>query len=76
MTATFIIARHVLKESVRRRVFVVVFLLTVVFLGLFILTTIKAFAGPAPFVLGSRNLIGPDQITSITAVTLLGLGAF
>ena len=76
MTPTFIIARHVLKESVRRRVFVVVFLLTVVFLALFILATIKAFAGPAPFVLGSGNLIGPGQITSITTVTLLGLGAF
>ncbi len=74
--ATFIIARHVVQESVRRRVFVVVFLLTLVFLGLFIFATVKAFAGPAPFVFGSGNLIDAGQITSITTVTLLGLGAF
>ncbi len=65
-----------MQESVRRRVFAVVFLLTVVFIGLFILATVKAFAGPAPFAFGSGNLIGPGQITSITTVTLLGLGAF
>ena len=76
MTATLIIARHVVQESVRRRVFLVVFLLTVVFLGLFILAAVKAFAAPAPFVFGSGNLINSDQITSITTVTLLGLGAF
>lgn len=76
MTATFVIARQVVQESVRRRVFLVVFLLTVVFLGLFVLATVKAFAGPAPFVFGSGNLINAGQITSITTVTLLGLGAF
>jgi ABC-type transport system involved in multi-copper enzyme maturation permease subunit len=76
VTATFIIARHVIQESVRRRVFIVVFLLTVAFLGLFILAAVKAFAGPAPFVFGSGNLIDAGQITSITTVTLLGLGTF
>lgn len=76
MTATFIIARHVVQESFRRRVFSVVFLLTVVFLGLFILATVKAFAAPANFVIGSGNVIDSGQIGSVTTVTLLGLGAF
>jgi Cu-processing system permease protein len=76
VTATLVIARHVVQESVRRRVFLVVFVLTVVFLALFTFATVKAFAGPAPFMLGSGNLINPGQITSITTVTLLGLGAF
>jgi Cu-processing system permease protein len=76
VTATFIIARHVVQESLRRRVFLVVFLLTLVFLGLFILATVKAFAAPAQFVIGSGNVIDSGQIGSITTVTLLGLGAF
>jgi Cu-processing system permease protein len=73
---TFVIARHVVQESVRRRVFLVVFLLTVVFLGLFILATVKAFAAPAQFVFGSGNEINAGQINSLTTVTLLGLGVF
>jgi ABC-type transport system involved in multi-copper enzyme maturation permease subunit len=76
MSATLIVARHVVQESVRRRVFLVVFLLTMLFLGLFVLATVKAFAGPAPFVFGSGNVIDENQITSLTTVTLLGLGAF
>ena len=76
MTSTFVIARHVVQESLRRRVFLVVFLLTVVFLGLFTLATVKAFSAPAQFVFGSGNVINPGQIGSLTTVTLLGLGAF
>jgi ABC-2 type transport system permease protein len=76
VTATLVIARHVVQESVRRRVFAVVLLLTLLFLGLFVFATIKAFAGPAPFTFGSGNLIGPGQITSITSVTLVSLGVF
>jgi Cu-processing system permease protein len=71
-----IIARHVMQESVRRRVFVVVFLLTLLFLGLFIVASVKAFAGPAPFMFGSGSLISPRSVTSITSVTLLSLGVF
>lgn len=76
MSASLIIARHVVQESVRRRVFLVVFLLTMVFLGLFTLATIKAFSSPAQFAFGSGNVIDAGQIRSITTVTLLGLGAF
>lgn len=76
MSATVVIAKHVVQESVRRRVFVVVFVLTLLFLALFTFATVKAFAGPAPFAFGSGNVINAGQITSITSVTLLGLGAF
>jgi hypothetical protein len=40
LTPTLIIARHVLQESVRRRVFVVVLVLTLLFLGLFTLAMV------------------------------------
>jgi ABC-type transport system involved in multi-copper enzyme maturation permease subunit len=76
MSATLIIARHAVQESVRRRVFAVVLLLTVLFLALFTIASIKAFAGPAPFMFGSGGLINPSQVTSITSVTLLSLGVF
>jgi Cu-processing system permease protein len=76
MTATFVIARHVMQESVRRRVFAVVLLLTLLFVGLFIVASVKAFAGPQPLMFGSGNLIDPRQFDSITSVTLLSLGVF
>ena len=76
MTATLVIARHVLQESVRRRVFLVVLVLTVLFLALFVLTSEKAFSQPGQFTIGAQNLVGPGQLTSITSVTLLSLGAF
>jgi Cu-processing system permease protein len=76
MTASLTIARHVIQESVRRRVFAVVLLLTLLFLGLYTMATAKAFAGPAPFTFGSGGLIDPHTVTSITSVTLLSLGLF
>ncbi len=71
MTATLIIARHVLQESVRRRVFVVVLVLTLLFLGLFTLATVEAFKAQTPF--GGGGTFSPH---AITAVTLFGLGVF
>jgi ABC-type transport system involved in multi-copper enzyme maturation permease subunit len=76
VTPTFVIARHVVQESVRRRVFLVVFILTLAFLALFIFATVKVFAAPAPFGVVSGSVIDPDQVASVTTVTLLGLGAF
>jgi Cu-processing system permease protein len=76
LTATLVIARHVLQESVRRRVFAVVLLLTLLFLALFVLASAKAFATPDQFAIGTQNLVGPSQLTSVTSVTLLSLGAF
>ena len=71
MSPTLIIARHVLQESVRRRVFVVVLVLTVLFLGLFTLATVEAFNAQEPF--GGGGTFNPH---AITAVTLFGLGVF
>jgi len=71
LTATLIIARHVLQESVRRRVFVVVLVLTLLFLGLFTLATVEAFNAQSPF--GGGGSFSPR---AITAVTLNGLGVF
>jgi ABC-type transport system involved in multi-copper enzyme maturation permease subunit len=71
MTAALIIARHVLQESVRRRVFAVVLALTLLFIALFTVATIEAFRATAPF--GGGGQVNPHQIT---AVTLLGLGVF
>lgn len=66
-----IIARHVLQESVRRRVFVVVLVLTLLFLALFTLATVEAFNAQAPF--GGGDSFSPH---AITAVTMNGLGVF
>jgi Cu-processing system permease protein len=66
-----IIARHVLQESVRRRVFVVVLVLTLLFLALFTLATVEAFNAQTPF--GGGGSFSPH---GITAVTLNGLGVF
>ena len=71
MTPTLIIARHVLQESVRRRVFVVVLVLTLLFLGLFTLATVEAFNAQSPF--GGGGSFSPH---AVTAVTLNGLGVF
>ena len=76
MSATLTIARHSVQESLRRRVFAVVLLLTLLFVALFTIASIKAFAGPAPFTFGSAGLINPSQVTSLTSVTLLSLGVF
>jgi ABC-2 type transport system permease protein len=71
LTPTLIIARHVLQESVRRRVFVVVLVLTLLFLALFTLATVEAFNAQTPF--GGGGSFRPH---AITAVTMNGLGVF
>ena len=77
MKPTLIIARHALQETVRRRVFVVVLVLTVLFLALFTVATVKAFAAQGSFQFGSDNgPVGPAGVASLTTVTLLGLGVF
>ena len=77
MRPTLIIARHVLQESVRRRVFVVVLVLTLLFLALFTLATIEAFNAQTAFV-GGGSIGGGSSFSphAITAVTLNGLGVF
>jgi ABC-2 type transport system permease protein len=76
MTATLIVARHAVQETVRRRVFIVVIVLTLGFLALFTVASAKAFAAPTPFGFGNEGPITPAGITSVTTVTLLGLGVF
>lgn len=76
MRATLIIARHVVQESIRRRVFVVVLVLTLLFLGLFTVASAKAFAAPAPLGFGNGGPVTPDGLISLTTVFLLGLGVF
>ena len=71
MTRTLVIARHVLQESLRRRVFVVVLVLTLLFLALFTLATVEAFNAQTPF--GGGGSFSPH---AFTAVTLNGLGVF
>jgi Cu-processing system permease protein len=73
MRRTLIIARHVLQESVRRRVFVIVVVLSLLFVALFTLATVEAFNALAPFGGGDR---GPIDTHQVTAVTLVGLGMF
>ncbi len=63
MTRTLVIARHILQESVRRRVFVIVLVLSLLFTGLFTLASAEAFrVSQAP--------------PSAVGVTLDGLGMF
>jgi len=76
VSATLIVARHAMQETVRRRVFVVVLVLTLLFLALFTVASAKAFAAQTPFGFGNEGQITPGDIASITTVTLLGLGMF
>ncbi|HUA46212.1 MAG TPA: ABC transporter permease [Solirubrobacteraceae bacterium] len=76
MSASLIIARHAVQETLRRRVFVVVLVLTLLFLGLFTVAAAKAFAAQGTFQFGNNGPVGPDGIASLTTVTLLGLGVF
>jgi Cu-processing system permease protein len=68
----WVIARHALQESVRRRVFTVVVILTVLFLGLFAFATIEVFQSVDNFSRGTGTLDG----RGVASATLLGLGMF
>jgi Cu-processing system permease protein len=66
------IAAYALRESTRRRVFVVVLLLTVAFLGLYAVGTEAAFDSVGEF--GSEAALIEDEV--LTGSTLLGLAMF
>jgi ABC-type transport system involved in multi-copper enzyme maturation permease subunit len=72
VSRSLIIARHVLQESVRRRVFVIVLILSLLFIGLFTVASIEAFRATGAF--GARG--GPIDAHSAATVTLAGLGMF
>jgi len=71
LRAALIVARFSLRESLRRRVFVVVGLLTVVFLALYGLATWQAFETADEF--GSQSGVEPDIVVG---ATLAGLAMF
>jgi len=71
MSDAITIARHALKEAVRRRVLLVVALLTAAFLGLFALAAFEAFDS-----LDQTRGIVPVDEHALTGGTLLGLAMF
>ena len=76
MTAIALVARYAIAESVRRRVFVIVLLLTTVFLGLFALGVNEAFEELAEFEAeGDFGEIPVDE-RRLAGATLLGLSMF
>jgi Cu-processing system permease protein len=68
-----IVAGHALRESLRRRVFAVVLLLTLLFLGLFTFATAEVFSEVDRF---SDAGHGTLDATGLAAVTMVGLGMF
>jgi Cu-processing system permease protein len=74
MSAALVVARHVLQESLRRRVFLVVLTLSLLFLALFALATAEAFHAIDTFRPG--NDTGTLDTRGLVAITLIGLGMF
>ena len=72
MSDAITIAGHALREAVRRRVLLVVALLTAVFLGLFALAAFEAFNSLEPA--GGTGI--PIDERALTGGTLLGLAMF
>ena len=72
MSGMFVVARHALQESLRRRVFLIVLILTALFIALFVVATIEAFNAERAFGGGA----GPINAHQVTTVTLAGLGMF
>src|SRR5215831_9512586 len=73
MTSVWIIVGYALRESMRRKVFLIVLLLSAAFLGLYGVGVWRAFTDTASFV-------PPDQLgldpTVVTGATVLGLAMF
>ncbi|MGH3042814.1 MAG: ABC transporter permease subunit [Gaiellaceae bacterium] len=76
MTGLAVIVGYALRESLRRRVFLVVLLLTVAFLGLYALGTKEAFeVVESRSVSGSEDPFGVDD-HELTGATMFGLSMF
>jgi ABC-2 type transport system permease protein len=73
MKGALVIARHALQESVRRRVFLVVLVLSLLFVALFTFATIAVFHDIGNFDTGSTGTLDARGVVSST---LLGLGMF
>ncbi len=74
MSAALLVGRHVLQESLRRRVFSVVLVLTLLFLALFTFANAEAFGHVDSFSPGGG--LGSLDTRGLVAVTLTGLGMF
>jgi ABC-2 type transport system permease protein len=73
LRGALIVARASLRESLRRRVFVVVGLLTVLFLALFGLATWQAFDAADEFAAGNEAGVDAEQVVG---ATMAGLAMF
>jgi Cu-processing system permease protein len=73
MSAALVVARHVLQESVRRRVFSIVLALSLLFLALFTFAAIEVFHGLGSFRAGGTGTL---DTRGLVTVTLVGLGMF
>jgi Cu-processing system permease protein len=73
LRAALIVARFSLRESLRRKVFVIVGLLTLVFLALYGLATWQAFKAADDFTGGTTAGVEPDIVVG---ATLAGLAMF
>jgi ABC-type transport system involved in multi-copper enzyme maturation permease subunit len=72
LRAALIVARFSLRESLRRRVFVIVGLLTLLFLALYGLATWQAFKAADDFATGEAGVDAP----TVVGATLAGLAMF
>ncbi|HEX8205690.1 MAG TPA: ABC transporter permease subunit [Solirubrobacteraceae bacterium] len=72
MSDVVVVAQHAVRESLRRRVFLVVLVLSVVFLGLYTWGASELFADAESF---SANEFGVDPET-LAGATVLGLAMF
>jgi ABC-type transport system involved in multi-copper enzyme maturation permease subunit len=73
LTPVWVIAGYALQESLRRRVFLIVLLLTAGFLGLYGLGVWRAFQDTRNFVGEGQGGLDPDVLAG---ATVLGLGMF
>jgi ABC-type transport system involved in multi-copper enzyme maturation permease subunit len=73
LRGALIVARFSLRESLRRRVFVVVGLLTVLFLGLYGLATWQAFESAEEFATGNTAGVAAEEVVG---ATMAGLAMF
>ena len=73
LRAALIVARFSLRESLRRRVFVVIALLTLVFLSLYGLATWQAFKASEDFAAGMETGVDADIVVG---ATMAGLAMF